>query len=84
MKQYFECEVCHKNYATAVEAEKCEAKHKEEAKRKEQLSKMREERENNISKLINEFVKDYGVYPKNCMFRVDTDTLNGLFGRLFF
>ena len=64
------CENCGKKYSTEEEALNCEKAHAEEKARREQLSKVKSDREKEVDGLFKTFYEayksfynDYGTYP---------------------
>lgn len=83
----YKCEICGKEYKTIPERAKCEAacvkkleedaKRAAEAKKKEEHDARRAEVDMAIdkaSKLLNEYMKDYGAYKYNGQARSFDDT----------
>lgn len=63
MKKIFRCEVCGEEYSSEHLAVGCEERHAVElAKRKESI-RLRQEREDTINELINEYIEQYGLFP---------------------
>lgn len=63
MKAIYKCEKCGKEYEDAEKASACEERHEVEFEERKKARAVRRERENEISNLINQYVKDYGSYP---------------------
>lgn len=83
------CETCGKRYSTEEEALDCEKVHAEEKAKREQLSKVKEDRINEIKedyKALNEkceqYFKDYGIYP-NLSRSTNINPFSFLFESLF-
>ena len=65
------CETCNKRYSTEEQALDCERVHAEEKAKKEELSKVREDRAKEVNSLFKtfynaykSFYNDYGVFPE--------------------
>ena len=83
------CETCGKRYSTEKEALDCERVHAEEKAKREQLSKAKEDRINEIKedyKALNDkceqYFKDYGIYP-NLSRSTNINPFSFLFESLF-
>ena len=83
------CETCDKRYSTEKEALNCERVHAEEKAKRKQLSKVKEDRINEIKedyKALNEkceqYFKDYGIYP-NLSRSTNINPFSFLFESLF-
>ena len=64
------CETCGKRYSTEEQALDCEKVHAEEKAKKEELSKLRDDRAKEVDSLFKtfydaykSFYNDYGTYP---------------------
>ena len=83
------CETCGKKFTTEEQALDCERVHAEEKAKREQLSKAKEDRINEIKedyKALNEkceqYFKDYGIYP-NLSRSTNINPFSFLFESLF-
>jgi len=64
MKVTYICEVCGKTFKTEEGAAECERVHAEKAAKKKAMQEKQREREDEISRLVSEFFKEFKRLPE--------------------